>query len=461
MFRRLLDFIKPFFSTKYKTNSFMDEIISKPTVKDIPKVIEIAPSSLPPLPIIPEILEALFPINIIDKEKRINYIQDNETLSLGRGTLLFMQGEPINSLYYLLEGTVSLYIYDDKVCEISPTVTVDRFPLCSGKTYSVSARAETDIQVVRVSPDVMLVNQSKDISPFNPTDPNIPKNVQESRLFQTFCQVYLNGRMQIPPLPSMTLKLRQALQAEDVGIREVAEIVQMDSVIAGRLIQIANSVLYRPWAPFNNCRDAIAHIGLIATRNFVVMQSMRQIFNSKNFLINRLLREEWRKSVYLSSLCWVLASENGGVHPEEAQLAGLVSDIGKIPFINSLANIKNEHLTPNEIALVLPYICPKIGAEVLKSWGFSNELAEIPLLSENWFNDTNPQIRLSDIVILSKLHAYIGSPKMKYLPPINSIPAFGKLKDYRLCLDDPITFSLQVLHSAKEKVSAAEGLLGF
>ncbi len=459
MFKQLFGFINSSNTATHQNDPALAGKIKKPEEKGVNKGDEIYPSSHQPIEVSPDIIDYLVPLNILDREERLGFIQDKTTLSMGQGSVVFKQGEPINSLYYLLEGTISLYIYDEKICEINSVKADVWFPLCSGNHYSVSAYAMTDIQVLRVSPDVMLNYYSYDINPFDPADPHIPTEVRESKLFKAFCQVYSNGELQIPTLPSIIFQLRQALQSKDVGINEVAEIIQMDPAIAGKLVQISNSVLYNPWTSFTNCKDAILHIGLTATRNFVFIESLRHVFYCDNSQINELLKEEWTKSIYLSCLCWVLASENGGINPEEAQLAGLVSEIGNIPFFTSLVNIEKEYISADEISLVLPYIGPKIGVEVLKSWGFSDELVKIPLLAENWFNDTSPQLKVSDIVILSKLHAYIGTPKMPSLPPINSIPAFGKLKDCHLCPDNPVYYSLNVLNSAKNKVSMAENLL--
>jgi len=458
MFKRLFGSKNSSDSVKQSNVGNQSEKNSKLEEKEKNNELTRTPSLKPPLPITREILDLLFPINHLGEEECLSYVLDDQTLSMGPESVLFQLGESIDSLYYLLEGTVSLHIGADKICEIDAGTTDAHFPLCSGKRYSVSARALTDVQIVRVSPDAMIRSNSADIAPFNPSDPNIPKEVQENQLFQAFCHIYLNKELQIPTLPAIAIKLRHALEAKNVGLREVAEIVQMDPAIAGKLVQVANSLLYRPWVPITNCQVAVSHIGLTATSNLVVGQSLRQIFNCKNPRIHHLLKEEWRKSIFLSSLCWVLASENGGVNPEEAQLAGLVCDIGNVPFLTSLTHVKDEYITAEDIALVLPYIAPKIGMQVLKSWGFPDELVTIPLLAENWFNDTAPQIKLSDIVILSKLHAYIGTPRMSSLPRINSIPAFGKLKDRHLCLDDPLNFSLQMLNSAKEKLRVAASL---
>jgi HD-like signal output (HDOD) protein len=92
---------------------------------------------------------------------------------------------------------------------------------------------------------------------------------------------------------------------------------------------------------------------------------------------------------------------------------------------------------------------------LLKKWDFPANLIEIPMLAEDWYHDSGNALAMSDIVILSKLHSYIGTRRMAELPAINSIPACAKLKDGRL---SP-TYSLKVLHDAEDRIRKATQFL--
>jgi HD-like signal output (HDOD) protein len=132
-------------------------------------------------------------------------------------------------------------------------------------------------------------------------------------------------------------------------------------------------------------------------------------------------------------------------------LAGLIADIGVVPFLSFTENFPREYWTPEDVSMILPWLRGPIGAFVLNSWGFPDELVEIPLLAENWHHDSGPDLTLSDVVVLSKLHAFIGTPRMSEMPAINSVPACGKLKDGQLTPEH----SLKVLHVAKDKINQA------
>ena len=87
--------------------------------------------------------------------------------------------------------------------------------------------------------------------------------------------------------------------------------------------------------------------------------------------------------------------------------------------------------------------------------GVSCEFVEVPLESENWERDPGPKMDLSDVVMLSRLHSYMGTRRMKTLPRIDTLPAFHKLTVSELTPD----LSLQVLEEAQQELTELRRLL--
>jgi HD-like signal output (HDOD) protein len=324
--------------------------------------------------------------------------------------------------------------------------------LCGAKVYSATATALTDVQVLRVSPKIMARNVLVDAAAQNlidPIDPSVPDELRANRMFQAFCQHYRDEKLQIPSLPEVAMNLRRAL-AGNADINEVVHIIEMDPAIAAKLVSVASSPLYLPTTPVRHCRDAVMRLGLKSTRNLVVSYSLRQVFQCKDAYINQMLHEEWKKSIYLSSLCYVLATANR-LNAEEALLAGLICDIGVMPILYFAENFPREYWTQEDLQALVNALRGQVGSYVLSLWDFSPELVEIPLISEDWFYDASPELGMQDIVILSKLHACIGATRMSDVPQINSIPACAKLKDCQLSPKH----SLKVLHDAQDKIAQA------
>lgn len=164
----------------------------------------------------------------------------------------------------------------------------------------------------------------------------------------------------------------------------------------------------------------------------------------------------WKNSVYVSSLSFVLADESGSINPEDALLAGLVCDIGIVPLLHFAEQHPEQHPDLKQLRIAILSLRGPVGALVLHTLGFTEELTQIPHFAEDWYYDSGDKLTIVDIVILAKLHSYIGTSTGKNLPHINSIPAYAKLKDGKLAPD----FSLNVLRLAHKRISAAMNILG-
>jgi len=279
-------------------------------------------------------------------------------------------------------------------------------------------------------------------------DDTIPDKIRSIRLFQAFHEHFQQDEMKIPTLPDVALKLRRAVESQK-DLKEIVQIIEIDPAIAAKLVHIANSPLYLPMKTITRCQDAVVRLGLQATRSLVTSYCLKQIFRCKDSFISELLHEQWKQSLYLSSLSYVLASENGHFDQEEALLAGLVADIGAVPFLYFAENFPREYWTPEDIHALIPWLRGPLGSYVLQRWDFPSPLVDIPRLAEEWFYDSGPQLSLSDIVVLSKFHTYIGTPRISEMPAIHSVPAYGKLKNGELTPE----YSLEVLHRARDKIA--------
>jgi len=286
------------------------------------------------------------------------------------------------------------------------------------------------------------------------TELNIPKELSENRLLQSFSEHYENEALEIPTLPDIALKLRKAM-LQDISIADAVTIIQLDPVISAKLIEVANCPLYMSPIPAKSCFTAVSRIGLNATRNLVIGLSINHIFKTNSPLIKKHLDKVWKQSLYISTLSYVLASVTKQIDPEEALLAGLICDIGAVPFLNYAANLPKDYFTEAELERALAHVKGPIGYKTLLEWGFPEELNKIPLYSEDWYQNSNAELSLTDIVVLSRLHSRIGHVDMSELPAITSIPAASKLANFSLSPEH----SLNLLYEAKHQINDAMKVL--
>lgn len=416
-----------------------------------------------------EVLQQLSPLDNIEAQS-LNSIP-HKTLRYSPGAVIFLQGEQTDAAYYLFKGEVEIHPDTDDNFDLSIapparpmasyTVISDtvlaNLPLNYGRLFGATAIAKTSVDIITISNEAIQFYQKtapEQASHIELNVPKLPETLKETEFFISFAQAYHKNKLQLPSLPNVAIKLRNAIQA-DISIREAVNIIQIDPAIVAKLIQVANSPLYSPATPIKNCHDAVTRLGLTATRNLVLGINLKQLFQAKNKKIMEQMQKTWKQSLLVSSLCFVLAEEIGGVNPEEALLAGLINDIGIIPLLHFAEEHLSEHGNLQQIIDMIPYLRAPVGRMVLNSLDFSEELTEIPFEAENWFYDSGDKTQLIDIVILAKLHSYLNTERGKELPYINSIPAYAKLQNGKLDLD----FSLSIIRKAQQRINETMNML--
>ncbi len=398
-------------------------------------------------PITPETLKQLFPIRNLSEEILQTFSTEHLVETLHPDSILFSVNEQATCAIYLLRGTVILADHNGKSYEISAGSAQAKFPICSGLKHTATATAKTEIDILRVSLKIMLTPSRQDHGKLT-----IPADLNNNRLLNLFVEHFEDNEheIEIPSLPEVALNLRKAIQ-KDVSIDEAVKIIQLDPAISAKLIEVANCPLYLTNVPAKNCKDAVVRIGLNATRNLVTALSMKQIFKSKSPLIKNHLEDVWKQSLYLSGLSYVLASHSQQQNPENALLAGLVCDIGVIPFLSFTANLPVEYHSDAEIREAMPIIKGPVGSVVLKEWDFAEEFIDVAKSSSDWYQNSGDTLTLTDIVVLSRLHALIGKKATADLPAITAIPAAANLKNFAMSPEN----TLGILHDAKAKIHEA------
>ena len=393
-----------------------------------------------------EQLKRFIPIRSLSEDKLESFALENKSELFSAGEILFSINEATDSIIYLLKGSVSLSDDNGKTYEVEATGPKSKFPLSSGLKHTTTATAKSDISILRVSQKIMSLNSEKQ-QDFELT---IPFKLQDNRLLQSFALHFHDNDLEVPSFPSIALKLRTAMQ-NDIGIAEAVKIIQLDPVISAKLIEVANCPLYVSIVPVKSCQEAVKRIGLNATRSLVISLSIKNIFKSDSANIKILLKHLWKNSLYLSSLCYVLASVSKQSNPEEALLAGLICDIGAIPFLKFASNLPSDYFNEEEIIEAIPVVKGVVGSTILQKWGFAEEFILVPIKSEDWYQHSEGPLTYTDIVVLSRLHSKIGKKEAADLPAITSIPAASKLKDSTLSPEN----TLSILHDAKDNINDA------
>jgi putative nucleotidyltransferase with HDIG domain len=128
----------------------------------------------------------------------------------------------------------------------------------------------------------------------------------------------------LPVFPTVAHKALQLARNPNAGAGHVEALVGSDPVLAGEVLRAANSPLYAPAMPIRSIRQAVVHMGLGECCRVLAAAAFRPLFNSP------LVRPLWNHSLEVAKLAEALARTTGKTDPEEAFLAGLMHDIGRL-----------------------------------------------------------------------------------------------------------------------------------
>ncbi len=391
------------------------------------------------------VLKQLVPIGKLDEQQ----LSDLKifTLTYEPGAIIFNRGESAETLIYLLSGEVYLETTGKQNFDIQAGTFDALHPLSSGDYRNATAICKKKSVVISVPKLAMdLYRQQYNINPKRLLD--LPEEYKSNVLLNKFIDA---DNIVMPTLPDVAVKLRQAMQ-KDIGIAEVVKIVTLDPTISAKLIQVANSPIYRTSNPITTCHNAVNRIGLHSTKNIVTSISLRSLYKNQRNELNILAQNFWKQSIRISALSYTLAKLTRTCDPEEALLAGLITNIGVVPFLKFADNQPAEIYNIDEIKSGLPFVTGALSTLILDKWNFPDHIKNIPLETKNWFlAGGEKSADLTDIVLLAKYHSHLGTNSVAMLPPITSLPSYAHIKHGELSPDK----SLKILHDAKQQIAEA------
>lgn len=364
------------------------------------------------------------------------------------GSLLFRRGEGDRTLFFLLQGTVLLEPLQGHAPEVVAGTRQASFPLNAGNRHAMSAYAKTDVWVLRTPEwDVSKRPNSGALLDVAHLVAKYPVLGNDS-VFYVFADTFNSANLKLPAIPMVVHRLRSAL-AERADVAEAARILQAEPVLAAKVMEIANSPVFRTTQPASSCFQAMSLLGVEVTLNIVTGLCVSGLYLAKKPYVRACMQRIWKQSIYVSALSSELAKKTRGVPSDQALLAGLFSYIGTLPFLNFLDEYPDAADYAGDLDTALEALNGPVGAHLLRSWGIAEEIAGAPMHISNWFHsDRSPTLSLPEVLALANWHSKIGQPSFRVLPPLTSLPAYSKLDDGAL---DP-QMSLAILSGAKEEV---------
>lgn len=237
------------------------------------------------------------------------------------------------------------------------------------------------------------VNISKSI--LEPIAPAPQPSPAEAALVQTL----EGGRAALPLLPDVATRALELANNRDASVREFSELIMKDPPIAARFIATANSALYSRGQTIRSVNDAVARIGLGASRDLVF-----QVVYANAVTGLKQFQDEVEASFQRSVLCGVIcrvAAPLLRLNVADAYLCGLLHDIGESRIYRILSEGKVVP-SPEEAASLVEKYHPRAGAELAMRWALPDEIVQVCRRHEERGAAPSDQLRLvrvADLVV--------------------------------------------------------------
>ena len=191
-------------------------------------------------------------------------------------------------------------------------------------------------------------------------------------------------KIQPPPLPKLTLQLRELLSdEEEADARKAAELISCEPVITAMLLRLTNSAAFGGLRQITDLNQAIARIGLKRVGAIVTAAQLKGEFKSDSKLKQRLLQIMWNHAIAVAIAARSL-SERGGLDRDEGFLAGLLHDAGSLLVLRGVDYLEHEANDGHEITEpvlfdLIDAMNAPLGHHMLTQWNLPERICEVTL----------------------------------------------------------------------------------
>jgi len=210
---------------------------------------------------------------------------------------------------------------------------------------------------------------------------------KKDSIVENIISSFKRGEITLPSLPQINSKFNEMV-SKGTNLQEVGDILKKDAAISSKLISVANSVYYQGETETKNLGLAISRLGLDTTKHYVDAICNRTLYTTSNKKFVEFIEKLWEHSLSCAYASETVSEAIKLKLQDDAFTMGLLHDIGKLVFLQVVAELETqgkvgEEVDRAELLNTLNTHHGKIGAILLKKWGFSNGYMQIAMFHDN------------------------------------------------------------------------------
>jgi HD-like signal output (HDOD) protein len=150
----------------------------------------------------------------------------------------------------------------------------------------------------------------------------------------------------MPAMPQILLQLMEMCRDDNAGFPELAALISRDAGMTSRILTVAGSPAFRRARVAPSLEQALMTIGLNMVKTLLISEAVFQIFGGFSLRRTVDLRSFWIHSLSAAINAKEIARRTGYPRLEEAYLAGLLHDVGRLALLSAEPEQYGPHFTP-------------------------------------------------------------------------------------------------------------------
>ena len=151
----------------------------------------------------------------------------------------------------------------------------------------------------------------------------------------------LSKSPEVRPFPTAVTQLSAACQNSISNSQTFASIIERDPALSAKILRMANSPIFCPAGQVKGIAHAATVLGVRKLRSVAMSVAGAEMFSSGEQAQNQRL-QLWNHSIGCAVVARSVAGHFAGVDKDEAFLAGVFHDIGKLFFYDAIPNEYSE-----------------------------------------------------------------------------------------------------------------------
>jgi putative nucleotidyltransferase with HDIG domain len=189
--------------------------------------------------------------------------------------------------------------------------------------------------------------------------------------------------LNVPVFHSVAVRLQQVLARTDFSIDEVNKLIIADPGVASQVLRVSNSSFYSGLNKVTTIRDAIVRLGATSVANIAMMATQQDMYRSAKAELNGIMSNLWQHALCCAiGARWLATKTNLAALAEEAFLAGLLHDIGKLYLLKVMEEIikdgkSNIAISPALLSEVLNTMHVEHGYQLMCRWNMPEDYCNV------------------------------------------------------------------------------------